>query len=161
MIGDILLEKQFLRYHGEWNYETPEGSMVTLTEGRTPKDIDTRLDVKSDRTSKEEADKLLELTNPEDVPKEWKKTSQLISWNFALMDKKGKIHYNSRIEEYFVLNTTTGVKYTTITWEVIYAGLDKRIRSFSASGMEKTSTRALETMLRVADDDFKRRATVK
>ncbi len=153
-----MLQKQLLKYRGEWNYETPDGSTVTLTEDRTPKDVETRVKVEHDSVSGE-MDEVLRLTDPEDVPKGWKKTSQLISWRFTLKNEQGQLLYNGRIEEYFVLNTTTRKKYTIITWEVIYVGPASRERSFNASGMERNSANALETMMRVAGDDLKRRST--
>lgn len=142
-----MLTCEKLSYNGEWVMTSREGSSVTVREKSVSSSPDITLSLETD------PDKLLIFPAGKDLSERslgFRTTSRTRSWRYLLSDDSGRAIYRGMVEKMTVVNTSTGMEFSTVSFELDYCGDDSRERSFSASGTEPDAQAALGTLHRIA-----------
>ena len=142
-----MLTCEKLSYNGEWVMTSRAGSSITVMERSARSSPEITLSLETD------PEKLLIFPAGKDRSERtvgFRTTSRTRRWRYLLSDDSGRAAYRGMVERMTVVNTSTGMEFSTVSFELDYCGDDSRDRSFSASGTEPDPQTALETLHRVA-----------
>jgi hypothetical protein len=76
----------------------------------------------------------------------WRIASRTRRWRYSFSDEQGRTLYTGFVEDLTVVNTSTWLEFSTVSFELDYCGDDRFVRSFSATGTEIDPDAAAEAL---------------